>query len=89
MCILCLRVVVLGHLGAFFDHVEDVLAKQRKVSKELHPDAELVENVTMLGQLAELGHCHVHERINLVFRPLEVLDAERIDGDTPDTRLEA
>lgn len=39
----------------------------------------------MLGKLLQLYLRHVHERVNLAFGALKVLDAERVDSDHLDT----
>lgn len=48
-----------------------------------------IQQSSVLSQLLQLHLCHGHERINFMFRALEVLYAECIDGDNLDASFVA
>jgi hypothetical protein len=62
-----------------------------EVALSQHPDrcTVAVQQGPMLGQLFELDLGHGHERIDLMLRTVEVLDAEGVDGNDLDARLVA
>ena len=45
--------------------------------------------LAVLSQLRQLGLCHVHQSVDLILRPLKVLNAEGVYGNTFDANLVA
>ncbi len=72
--------IVAGHIDGAVNGLEHVLLHQPPLAQHTHAGAVPVEQVAMLCQLGEFDFCHVHQGIDFIFRALEILDAESVDG---------
>jgi hypothetical protein len=79
--------VAAGQVDSLVDCSEDVRFEQVEAAENAHFRTISIQQVSVLRHLGELHLGHVHERIDLEFGALEVLDAERVDGDHFDTTL--
>lgn len=73
--------VPLGHLHRPVHRLQYIRLDQLTLPENLYAGAVLFQQIAMLHQLRELHLGHVHQRIDLVLGPLEVLDGEGVDGD--------
>ena len=60
--------------------LEHVGLDQLALPQDTDAGAVPLQQVAVLRELRELDFGHVHERVDFVFRPLEVLNAEGVDG---------
>lgn len=82
-------VVVFGHAACSVHRLEHIGLDQVALAEDSYACAVPVEQIAVLRQLGEFDLGHVHQRVDLVFRPLEVLDAEGIYGDSVHARFVA
>lgn len=73
--------VVTCHVDGAVDGLDYVLLDELALTQDADAGTVAVEQVAVLCELGEFDFCHVHERVNFVFGPLEVFDAEGVDGD--------
>lgn len=67
--------------------LENIRLDQFPLSEDPYPGTVPVEQLPVLHELFQFDLGHVHECVDLVLCPLEVLDAEGVDGDVGDARL--
>lgn len=77
------------HFHSTIHRLEDIRLDEFSLTEDADPRAVPVEQVAVLDELFEFDLRHVHQGIDFVFRPLEVLDTEGVDRDVSDARLVA
>lgn len=68
------------HFNGTVDGFEDVRFDEFSLAKDSDTSTISIEQIAMLNQLLQLNLGHVHQPIHLIFGPLEVLNAEGVDG---------
>ena len=84
-----LPAVLRGRLLRPPDQRPQVLGQHPPVPDDLDPHAVTLQLVGLVNQPPELVPGEVEQALHLRLRPLEVLDAERVDGDLLDAELVA
>jgi hypothetical protein len=79
--------VAAGQIDSLVDCSENVRFEQVEAAEDADFRTISIQQVAVLGHLGQLHLGHVHERIDLKFGALEVLNAERVDCDHFDTTL--
>lgn len=72
------------HIDGAIDGLDYVLLDELALTQHTDTGTVAVEQVAVLRELGEFEFCHIHECINFVFGPLEVLNTKGIDGDDID-----
>lgn len=72
--------IVLCQIDCLVNRLQHVRLDQIPLAKYSDTSPVSVQQISMLCKLKELDLCHFHKRIDLVLGPLEVLDAERVNG---------
>lgn len=70
-----------GHADGLIHHFQNIGLDQVALAQDANARAVPVEQVAVLDELLEFDLGHVHQRVHLVFRALEVFNAERVDRD--------
>lgn len=84
-----LPLVVLCEVDGFVDCVQYILLHQFPLSQHLDRCSVSVKEIPMLSNLRQLDFGHIHERIDLIFRPLKVLNTKGVDRHNLDTSFVA
>lgn len=81
--------VMTCHIHGPINGLEYVILDELALTQNADASSVAVEQVAVLRELGEFHLCHIHERINFVFGPLEVFNAKGVDGDDFDARFVA
>lgn len=76
--------VMTCHIDCAIDGLDYVLLDELALAQDTDAGTVAVEQVAVLRELGEFDFCHIHEGINFVFGPLEVLNTKGVDGDDID-----
>lgn len=74
-------IVLLRDFYRSIDLLEHILPHQTPIPKHPYGSAVSLKQRPVLTHLGESRLGHVHQAVDFVFAPLEVLDAEGVDGD--------
>jgi hypothetical protein len=69
---------VRGKVYGPVDCLEDIRFQELTLAQHSNACSIAIKKFAMLSQLNELDACHIHERIDFIFRSLEILNAERV-----------
>lgn len=72
--------VAAGHLDRIVDRFQQLRLDQFFLAQDPNAGAIAIQKIAVLYELCQLDLSHVHECVDLVLGPLEILDAEGVDG---------
>jgi hypothetical protein len=76
-------------MHSIIDSLQQLRLNQLLLPQNPYTGTISIQQIPMLYELSQFDLRHVHERVDLVLGPLEVLDAEGVDGHHLDAGLVA
>lgn len=83
----CILGVAFSQLDCLIQRLKNIWANQLSLSKHLNAAAIAIQEFTMLSHLGQSVLSHVHQGINFVLGPFEVLYTKGINSDGLDPYL--
>lgn len=84
-----LRGIVTGHVNCCVDCLQDIWPYHVLLSEKLYPSSVPLQQRTMSSHFRQLDFSHIHQCLDLVFRALEIFDAEGVNRNYFDSGLVA